>query len=112
VEPPDVELLTSRYALDEAERNLETDEQRARLAAFQTSVRMVEDPELTELPAGITLREKDRPIVAAAVGASASHLLTGDMRDFGPYMGQHVGPVLVQLPGEYLRTRGVTYDGF
>ena len=103
---PGVELLTSRYAMDEAKRNLDTDEQQTRLAA--RTVRILEDPaHAIELPVDVTLRPKDRPILAAAIAAGASHLLTGDLRDFGPYMGKRLGGVLVMLPGDYLRGRPV-----
>jgi predicted nucleic acid-binding protein len=37
---PGATLITSRYAWAEAERNLETDEQRSRLSALATSVQL------------------------------------------------------------------------
>ena len=34
------------------------------------------------------LAEKDRPIFQAAVACGATHLLTGDLKDFGTFMNQ------------------------
>jgi uncharacterized protein len=45
------------------------------------------------------------PIVLAALEAGATHLLTGDVRHFGPYFGKKIEGLLVMLPGEYLRMR-------
>ena len=101
------ELLTSEYAVAEAQRNLETKAQQARLEALLDVVRIVGEPEKQALPAGVTLREKDVPILCAAVGAAASHLLTLDVRDFGAYLGKSVQGVLVLHPRDYepARTR-------
>jgi hypothetical protein len=38
------------------------------------------------------------------VAAGATHLITGDMRHFGPYFGQRVLGVLVIPPARYLRS--------
>jgi hypothetical protein len=63
------------------------------------------EAETNGLPQGIFLPEKDVPILLAALGAGASHLLTGDIRHFGPYLGRKIEGMAVMLPGEYLRTR-------
>jgi hypothetical protein len=55
-----------------------------------------------EQRAAIELREKDWPIVAGAVQSGATHLITGDHRDFGRYFGKQILGVLVQTPSEYL----------
>ena len=65
-------------------------------------ITVVGESETRPLPAGVTLREKDVPILCAAIEAKASHLLTLDLRDFGPYLGKSVGGVLVQHPRDYL----------
>jgi uncharacterized protein len=99
----DVELMTSGYAAEEARRNLDTPERAARLERLLGDLRVVAEPRPVPLPAGVRLPEKDRPILAAAIAAEATHLLTGDLRDFGPLMGRRVAGVLVQTPGEFLR---------
>jgi hypothetical protein len=57
------------------------------------------------MPRGISLPEKDVPIIFAAMEAHATHLLTGDVRHFGPYLGKKIEGVAIVLPGEYLRAR-------
>lgn len=100
----DVVLCSSRYALEEARINLANEDQRARLIRLSGVVQLF-DAVQRELPRGISLPEKDVPIVLAAIEARATHLLTGDVRHFGPYFGKKIGGVLVTLPGEYLKRR-------
>jgi predicted nucleic acid-binding protein len=103
---PDIALVTSAYAVEEARRNLEFPEQRARLEALLQSVQVLaatsEDPPVT-MP--IDVAEKDRPILAMAVAARATHLLTGDVRHFGRYYGQTVAGLQILRPATYLRAR-------
>ena len=101
----DLTLLTSLYALEEARRNLEQSDQRERLARLAESVEIVPEALGSSLPRGVDLAEKDVPILLAAIEARATHLLTGDVRDFGRYFGKRLGGVLVSAPGEYLRRR-------
>lgn len=97
-----VELLASEYVLEEARRNLETAEARARLGTLAQRLQIVpEQPDIL-LPGNLTLREKDRPVLAAALGARATHLVTGDRRDFGPFLGKSVAGILVLTPAAYL----------
>jgi uncharacterized protein len=100
----DVRLLTSSYALEEARRNILNPEQSVRLEGLAKSIVVV--PEVSEeavLPDTLDLALKDRPILAAAIHARASHLLTGDMRHFGAYFGRVIAGVRIMLPGDYLR---------
>jgi hypothetical protein len=39
------------------------------------------------------------------MAAGATHLLTGDLRDFGHLLGRRVGGVKIQTPGNFLRSR-------
>ena len=73
-----------------------------RLTELMKRVRLVPDAPSQDLPEESLLRAKDVPIVAAAIGAGASHLITGDRRDFGPYFGKRLGEVLVLPPRDYL----------
>jgi predicted nucleic acid-binding protein len=99
-----VTLCSSRYAIEAARFNLDDNAERARLETltqhphlFQAAAR--------DLPSGISLPEKDVPILLAAIETSASHLLTGDVRHFGSHFGRRIAGTLTLLPGEYLRAR-------
>jgi predicted nucleic acid-binding protein len=102
---PRVTLLTSDYAVAEARRNLATADQLLRLDALLEPVQV--QPSKTLDPAlrkEIELREKDWPILGGAVAAGATHLITGDLRDFGAFMGHSVLGVLVLTPARYLNS--------
>jgi predicted nucleic acid-binding protein len=73
---PKVILCSSRYALEEARANLSTDSQRSRLATLSAALELFES-ESGELPAGVSLPDKDAPILLAAIAARATHLITG-----------------------------------
>ena len=97
-------LITSQYALGEADRNLEKGERTERLHKLMASVEVVlEAPMGRELPEGVTLVEKDRPILLAAIQAHATHLLTGGKRHFGHLAGREVQGVLILPPADYMR---------
>ena len=98
----DVELISSSYAVDEAERNLTADIQRHRLRDLLVKVSMVAPPSAGNLPQSVILPEKDVPILLAAISAGATHLITGDKTHFGPLFGQTVSGVLIQPPAAYL----------
>jgi predicted nucleic acid-binding protein len=102
---PSVQLLTSRFALEEARRNLTSSEQRRRLESLVERIELVDEPLETKIPAGVELPDKDVPIPAAALAHGASHLLTGDRRDFGALFGTRVGDLVVLTPRGYLRAR-------
>jgi predicted nucleic acid-binding protein len=101
---PDVELLTSAYAVEEALRNLDDGEQRQGLGKLLESVTVVGEAPGRALQ--VELAAKDRPILAAAIEARATYLLTGDLRDFGRFLGQSVEGVRIVQPAEYLRDPG------
>lgn len=101
----DVTLVTSAYALEEARVNLQEEAQRTRLARLARSMQIVAGSMHRSLPLEVTLRDKDRPILLAAIAAGATHLLTGDRRDFGAYYGQVIAGVLIVPPAAYLRSR-------
>ena len=44
---------------------------------------------------GIEIRGKDEPIISTAIAAEATHLLTADKRDFGPFFGKTIQEVKV-----------------
>lgn len=100
----DVTLCSSRHAWEEARINLLDEDQRRRLSRLSEKVQLFEAAG-GELPRGISLPEKDVPIILAAIEARCSHLLTGDVRHFGPYFGKKIEGVAILLPGDYLRNR-------
>ena len=101
----DVELVTSSYALEEARVNLQEPMQRERLEQLVQAMRIIAGFITRPLPEAVTLPDKDRPILLAAIDARATHLLTGDFRDFGPYYGHVIEGVLILPPAAYLRSR-------
>ena len=100
-------MITSVYAIEEAHRNLFYPKQRKDLEDLLASVEVVTTALPTEhlLYSSVKLPEKDRPILLAAIGAGATHLLTGDFRHFGPYYGERIQGVLILPPGGYLSLR-------
>lgn len=99
-----VNLCSSRYALEEARFNLTEETQRRRLVRLSKSMELFD-----ALPRGLAgetaLPEKDLPILLAAMEARATHLITGDLRHFGPYFGRKVEGIVVLTPSAYLRRR-------
>ena len=91
------ECLTNAYAAEEARRNLRL--------KFPAGVRHLEilvkkckvvtqivaDPE-------VKLPSKDLPILGGAIAGHATHLLTGDERDFGQLWGKTVQGVKIVSP--------------
>lgn len=80
------EVVTSVLAIEEARRNLERKYPRCLpdFGALLEGVEQVPSGDGTHCP--VPLPPKDRPILEAAIRYGATHLLTGDIKDFGPYM--------------------------
>ena len=102
---PNVTLLSSSYAVAEAETNLarERPEAVTELEKLLKTVRVVKATDSQSLPASIKLEDKDRPILMAAISASATHLLTGDIKHFGHLLGMRVEGVLILTPAQYFQ---------
>lgn len=98
------QIYTSTYAVEEARRNraLKFPGSEARFEALLRNIKVVPSSIGTYCP--IPLREKDRPIFEAALRCKASHLLTGDTRDFGPFMDQPAltSGVIIQTVSTFL----------
>ncbi len=101
----DVELITSAYALEEARRNLVSEEQKVRLNGLMKHLLVLPERREQNLPQGIDLAEKDKPILATALAAGATHLLTGDRRHFGNHFGNRIRQTLIMIPRDYLNSR-------
>ncbi len=100
-----VALMSSRYAVAEAERNLDTDAQRARLQILAQGMALIDAPDHVALPAGVELVAKDAPILLAAIESRATHLLTGDRTHFGALYGRKIGGVKIMPPATYFKQR-------
>lgn len=108
---PRASLITSAYVAEEARRNLSNPGQRRELEELLGSVEVVPSaaPEDHPLFSSMELADKDRPVLLAAIGIGATHLLTGDFGHLGPYYGKRIEGVLVLSPGGYLSSR-TEYD--
>jgi len=103
---PATALLSSEYAVDEARRNLGETGQLDRLdALLRDVVRVPAGTMSLASREGVQLPEKDWPIVAGALAARATHLITGDLQHFGPHFGKKLFGVVVLSPAAYLRSR-------
>jgi len=91
------ECVTNAYAVEEARRNLEL-KSPAALRHLDALVRNCEliPVSLTDLEVELSL--KDVPILGGAVAGHATHLLTGDERDFGVYFGKTIQGVKIVSP--------------
>jgi len=94
-------LLTSAYAVEEARRNLDRLEHRRRLSRLLVDVTVVAEAG-PGISCPVSLPEKDRPVLLAAIQTRATHFVTGDIRHFGPYRLRQVGGVLICTPRDYL----------
>lgn len=98
------QLLSSAYALEEARRNLARKAPAAQdaLAVLRQALTVVAQPSAPAV--ALELPPKDQPIWAAALAARATHLLTGDLRDFGLHMNRPTlsAGVWIQTVGDYL----------
>lgn len=65
---------------------------------------LLQVPQPGSRPLPIKLPGKDQPILLAAMAALATHLLTGDLRHFGPHMNrsEHSAGITMQTVSEYL----------
>ena len=98
------EAISCSYAIEEARRNI-SNKFPDSLKRFETFMEIViKVPSRSGRNCPVNLPEKDRPILEAAIQCKASHLLTGDIKDFGPFMNQPslTGSVFIQTPSEFL----------
>ena len=97
-------LYSSRLAVEEARRNLERKlpECLDRLRKLLSGVRLADHRAALDFPEG--LARKDRPILQAALACRATHLLTGDLKDFGRFMNrpEETRGVRIQTVAEFL----------
>jgi predicted nucleic acid-binding protein len=98
------EIVSCSYAIEEARRNISVKfpDYLKRFEALLATVIKVPSRSGRNCPA--ILPEKDRPILEAAIQCKASHLLTGDIKDFGSIMNKPslTGGFVIQTPSEFL----------
>src|SRR3989344_8037022 len=89
-------LLTNLYAVEEARRNLNRKKPNA-LPAFERLFAQCEIVGASvAFPAKLPL--KDVPILGGAIAGNATHLLTGDKKDFGLLWGKTIQGVKIVSP--------------
>jgi uncharacterized protein len=103
---PETTRHSSEYAVDEARRNLGETGQLDRFDVLMRDVQRVPGGTMNQASReGVQLPEEDWPIVAGALAARATHLITGDLQHFGSHFGKQLLGVLVLPPAAYLRSR-------
>jgi predicted nucleic acid-binding protein len=95
------QLCSSAYAIEEARLNLDQQEHLARLEELLAWVTILPEAD-PETPCPVSLSPKDRPVLLAAIQAATTHLVTGDLRHFGAYLGQVISGVAICTPRDYL----------
>jgi len=98
------EIVSCSYAIEEAQRNISI-KFPDYLERFETLISaIIKVPSRSGRNCPVPLSEKDRPILEAAIQCDATHLLTGDIKDFGPFMNHPnlTGGVLIQTISEFL----------
>lgn len=97
-------IITSNYAAEEARRNILT-KRPISLDLLERTLRQIEIvPSIQSGACPIALPPKDQPIFLAALMAKATHLLTGDVKDFGPYMNRpdKSAGIIIQTVADFL----------
>ena len=102
---PQVILLSSAYAVEEARVNLQTSVQHERLTTLVGSIQIMRGISSTPMPSGVRLPDKDTPILLSAIAGGATHLVTGDKAHFGKYFGKTVAGIRIVAPADFLRSR-------
>lgn len=99
-------LCTSAYAVEEARRNLEAKFPGALPALTVLLGHFEIGAESRAHPCPEVLPAKDCPIYLAAHGCQATHLLTGDIKDFGPLMNQtkRTDGLVIQTVAQFLES--------
>ena len=98
------EVVSSSYAAEEARRNIASKfpDAQSRLQDLIDSISVVASGSGTDCP--VKLPEKDRPILEAAIRNQATHLLTGDLKDFGAVMNRprQTAGIVIQTVADFL----------
>jgi predicted nucleic acid-binding protein len=102
----EIDIVTCTLAIEEADRNLQAKfpGKTARLSGLLTRISILPTAVSGDCP--IRLPDKDIPIFLSALAGGATHLLTGDFKDFGPFMNKpgRTGKIVIQSVGDFLRS--------
>ena len=97
-------MVTSQLACDEARRNIDIKypECLPEIDKLIKDIRII--PHTAQLSCPLELPNKDKPIFLAAMQCGATHLLTGDLTHFGPFMNKapETQGILIQTVSEFL----------
>jgi predicted nucleic acid-binding protein len=96
------ECLTNAYAVEEARRNLELKSPEG-LKALERLTRQCEMISQLTTSLEVALSLKDVPILGGAIAGQATHLLTGDEKDFGKFWGKTIQGVKIVSPKMLVR---------
>jgi predicted nucleic acid-binding protein len=91
------ECLTNHYAIEEGRRNLAV-KFPSGVTALERMLKKCEIVSQLESVLEVELPLKDRPILGGAIAGHATHLLTGDERDFGKFWGRTIQGVKIVSP--------------
>ena len=91
------ECITNAYAVEEARRNLEM-KFPAALPHLDSLIGKCELVPALVADLNVELPLKDVPILGGAIAGNATHLLTGDERDFGKFWGKTIQGVKIVSP--------------
>ena len=91
------ECITNAYAVEEARRNLEM-KFPAALPHLDSLIGKCELIPALVSDLKVDLPLKDVPILGGAIAGHATHLLTGDERDFGKFWGKTIQGVKIVSP--------------
>ena len=91
------DCLTNEYATEEAGRNLAVKFPEG-IKALERLVKKCEVISRLATDLEVELPLKDEPILRGAIAGHATHLLTGDERDFGKFWGKTIQGVKVVSP--------------
>ncbi|MCP4408784.1 MAG: PIN domain-containing protein [Gammaproteobacteria bacterium] len=98
------QIATSSYAVEEARRNLQQkySQSISTSEAQLAHIQVYTSGKGTHCP--LSLPQKDRPIFESALSCGATHLLTGDLKDFGRHMNnpKKSEGILIQTIAEFL----------
>jgi predicted nucleic acid-binding protein len=95
-------IVSSEYAIEEARRNIQV----KKASSISTLEELISLIDVVADVAGncpIKLPPKDQPIFLSALRVKATHLLTGDLKDFGPFMNrpEKSGGILIQTVADF-----------